>query len=191
MTIVEKLEELPDPRRGAGQRHGLVSLMLMIIMGMMSGRYGYRELATFMKSNEAIFSNLFKLKHGTPSHVTIRTILQTISYAKLNEIFTQWMTEHLEIEKKAWFSADGKAMKSTVEHAHDTWQNFVSLVSVFHQQTGTVLATARMDNGKEGEIPTLQHLLEKLGLTGVVLTMDALHCQKKQLKSSSKVQTTT
>ncbi len=104
------------------------------------------------------------------------------------------MIEHLEIEKKAWFSADGKAMKSTIEHAHDTWQNFVSLVSlvsVFHQQTGTVLATARMDNGEEGEIPTLQHLLEKSGLTGVVLTMDALHCQKKQLKSSSKAQTTT
>lgn len=191
MTIVERLKGLPDPRRGAGQRHPLVWVLLMIIMGMMSGRYGYRELATFMASNKAVFTDLFLLKHGTPSHVTIRTILQTISYAELNEIFEEWMTDHLEIKKKAWLSADGKAMKSTVEHAHDTWQNFVSLVSVFHQQTGTVLATARMDNGKEGEIPTLQDLLEKLGLTGVILTMDALHCQKKQLTSSSKAKMTT
>jgi hypothetical protein len=180
MTLIERLQELPDPRRGAGQRHPLVAVLLMVIMGMMSGRYGYRELGTFMASNKSTFIDIFGLKHGVPSYVTIRTILQNISYASLNQIFEEWSKEHIGISAKDWVSADGKAMKSTVVHAQDTWQNFVSLVSVFHQQTGTVLATSRMDNGKEGEIPTLQQLLEKLGLKGVVLTMDALHCQKKQ-----------
>ena len=57
-------------------------------------------------------------------------------------------------------------------------------MSLFHQRTSTVLATQRIENGKESEIPALQNLLERLGITQSMLTVDALHCQKKRQPSS-------
>jgi hypothetical protein len=179
MNLIEHLSQIEDPRRSEGQRHPLVPFLLMLIMGIMSGRYGYREQAKFMKSHRATFSDLFMLKHGTPSHVTIRTLLNSLPYASLNAVFEAWAIEFVGVLPKDWLSADGKALRSTVEHGQDSWQNFVSLVSLFHQRTGSVLATERLENGKESEIPALQVLLQRLGITRAMLTIDALHCQKK------------
>lgn len=184
MTIIEHLSLIPDPRRLEGQRYPLVPFLLMLIMGVMSGRYGYREQAQFMLSHRAMFIDLFKLKHGTPSHVTIRTLLQNLSYSDLNAAFEAWAIDFVGLLPNDWVSADGKALRSTVENGQNCWQNFVSLVSLFHQRTGTVLATERLENGKESEIPALQNLLERLGITKTMLTIDALHCQKKRLTSS-------
>jgi hypothetical protein len=55
----------------------------------------------------------------------------------------------------------------------------VSLVSVFSHKRGQVLKTARLENQKRSEIPTVRALIEALDLQGVVFSLDALHCQKK------------
>ena len=184
MTLIEHLSKIEDPRRLEGQRYPLVPFLLMLIMGIMSGRYGYREQAKFMLSHCQSFTELFKLKHGTPSHVTIRTFLRQLPYTELNAVFESWASDFIGLLPQDWLSADGKALKSTVEGGEASWQNFVSLVSLFHQRTSTVLATQRIENGKESEIPALQNLLERLGITQSMLTVDALHCQKKRQPSS-------
>ena len=48
-----------------------------------------------------------------------------------------------------------------------------------------------MENKKQSEIVAVQDLLELLNLKGVVFTMDALHCQKKQYQQLSAVAITT
>jgi len=47
-----------------------------------------------------------------------------------------------------------------------------------------VLGTERYENGKSGEGKSLQNLLYLLKDKGVIITLDALHCQKKQLTLS-------
>ena len=44
-----------------------------------------------------------------------------------------------------------------------------------------------MENKKQSEIIAVQDLIQLLDLSGVVFTIDALHCQKKPLVRSSKV----
>lgn len=61
------------------------------------------------------------------------------------------------------------------------YQNFVSLVSVYSHQKGMVLAAQQFENKETSELKVVQTLLETLHLNGVVVTLDALHCQKKQL----------
>ncbi len=48
-NLLSYLENIPDPRRRAGSRHPLPAVLAMVIMGNLSGRYGYRELARFMQ----------------------------------------------------------------------------------------------------------------------------------------------
>jgi hypothetical protein len=42
---------------------------------------GYRSLNKFVKANEEYFTNIFSLKHGVPSHVTI------IMYPQFRTVF--------------------------------------------------------------------------------------------------------
>lgn len=54
------------------------------------------------------------------------------------------------------------------------------MVSVYSQQQGVVLATQAFEHKSNSELKVVQKLLETLALQDVVVTLDALHCQKKQ-----------
>ena len=55
------------------------------------------------------------------------------------------------------------------------------MVSAFGQKSGLVYGVNTFDNGKSGEGQALDELMKTLGLKGAILTMDALHCTKKNL----------
>ncbi len=52
------------------------------------------------------------------------------------------------------------------------------MLSAFASDTALVLAHLDCDDNSN-EIPAVQALLGTLGLTGAVVTVDAMHCQKK------------
>ena len=78
MTLNELFKSLPDARRGQGQRYALPDVLWMIFLGISCGYVGYRALSKFAKANQAYFTEIFSLKHGVPSHVTIRQILTNL-----------------------------------------------------------------------------------------------------------------
>ena len=93
--------------------------------------------------------------------------------------------------EKEWLAIDGKVLASTVTDYSSSYQDFVSLVSIFSHKHGQVLCVARSESKKCSEIPTVQELIEALDVTGVVFSLDPLHCQKKLLKPSSPAAMTT
>lgn len=54
------------------------------------------------------------------------------------------------------------------------------MVSVFSRIRGIILSSRQYTNSKDSEIPTAQELIKELEQKGMVLTLDALHCQKKR-----------
>jgi hypothetical protein len=113
-----------------------------------------------------------------PSHVTIREIIMHIDFDALNHAFYRWASSYVKIRKNEWISIDGKSIKSTLEDYNTSYQNFVSLVSVFTQKRGQVLKTSAFENKKKSENSVVQQLIELLDLKGVIITLDALHCKK-------------
>lgn len=198
MNLIENLCQIKDFRRKQGQRFELPQVLLIVIMGIMSGRFGYREIASFAKANQNELASRLKLKKSKiPSHVTIREILINVDFESLNKAFSQWASGYVPIKKQDWLSIDGKSIKSTVDSYSTSYQNFVSMVSVFSQKRGQVIKTASFENKKIGEASVVQEMLEMLDLQDVVFTFDALHCKKnatsnhkpgKQLSGKSKRQ---
>jgi hypothetical protein len=179
MNLIESLSQIKDFRRKQGQRFELPQVLLIIIMGIMSGRYAYREIETFAKANQQDLVKKLKLKNSMiPSHVTIREVIMNIDFELLNKAFSQWAMGYVSIEKDDWLSIDGKSIKSTVDNYSNSYQNFVSIVSVFSHRQGQVIKTATFENKKIGEASVVEGLLEILDLHEVVFTLDALHCKK-------------
>ena len=182
-TLVEYLAQVPDFRRREGRRYPLPTLLVMIIMAILSGQYGYREIARFLKANrDELVAHLGLKRKRMPSHVTIRTVLMKLDFEALNKAFEHWAQTHLQVASGDWISVDAKAIGSTVTDYDNAYQDFVSLVSAFAQEQGTVLAMARYHNKDTSEVPLTRTLIttmvEALDLEGVVFTLDALHCKK-------------
>lgn len=180
MNLIEGLNQVKDFRRKQGQRFSLTSVLLIIIMGIMSGRYGYREIYSFAKANQKELIKRMKIRHKKiPSHVTIREIIMNIDFDLLNQAFYQWASAYVAIDKDEWISIDGKSIRSTIENYKQSYQNFVSLVSVFTQKRGQIIKTSAFENKKVSEISVVEQLIETLDIKDVTMTLDALHCQKK------------
>jgi hypothetical protein len=191
MTLLESLHQVPDFRRRQGQRYPLIAVLLITIMSIISGRCRYREIAAFARANQKELLKFFLLKKRKrlPSHVTFREVIKGVSFDAVIAAFNQWAAQYVRLEAEEWMAMDGKALASTVTDAHTAYQNFVSLVSVFSHKRGQVLNTAKLENHKSSEIPTVRAIIAVLDLHGVVFSLDALHCQKKRWKPSSTAET--
>lgn len=178
-SLIDYLKEVPDPRGAQGSRDDLWQILLIIIMGIMSGQHGYQGLGRFVERHRRSLIKILGLKQGTaPSYSTLRRIMLDVDYTKLNEAFNNWAQSQAMTRGEA-IAGDGKSLRNTVSNADNNRQNFISMVSLFSQQQGVVVATAIMENKKESEICVIQQLLSQLKLENHVFTMDALHCQKK------------
>ncbi|MDY0095934.1 MAG: ISAs1 family transposase [Candidatus Vecturithrix sp.] len=118
-------------------------------------------------------------------------MLKGVQFDDVLTAFNDWAEQHVTIEAEEWMALDGNALASTVTEEASSYQNFVSLVSVFSHKRGQVLGAAKLENQKRSEIPTVRELIEALDLDGRVFTLDALHCQKKPSKPSSTAVMTT
>jgi hypothetical protein len=74
---------------------------------------------------------------------------------------------------------DGKTIKSTLVGGNTSYQNIVRMVSVDSHERGWVVRDKVMENQQESEISVVEELIQELSGSHVVITADALHCQKK------------
>ena len=189
MDLVKFFAHVPDPRRAEGLRVPLPAFLWMTFLAVASGHCGYRAMGKFARSNAAFFTQYFGLRHAVPSHVSFRSLLQTLDKAHLYQQFNQSFAPHLLAGD--WVAGDGQSLRSTVTDAHGAGQQFVSLVGLYCQRTGLTAAVQDYTDKKNGELVVLRQLLPLLQDRGVVLTLDALHGQKKRLPPSSPRATTT
>ena len=70
---------------------------------------------------------------------------------------------------------DGKAIKST--DARKTIENMMNIVTAY-TDTGISLGQITVEN-KTNEIPAVRDLIDMLNIEGMIITADAMHCQKE------------
>lgn len=75
-----------------------------------------------------------------------------------------------------------KASIATSVGGNSSYQNFVSLVSVYSHERGWVVRHKVMENQERSEIEIVESLINELSGTQVIITASALHCQKKTLQ---------
>lgn len=173
------MNSVPDHRNAQGTMYPIGALLTMIVLANMAGCYGYREMANYMKDNIEDFNRIFKLKHGVPKHVSLRTFIMKLDYDSLVNVFRLWCAQFVTLELGDRCSIDGKGLNSTVENCHDSQQNYKSMVSLFCERTGLVKDVEMIELKKSNEIGAAQQMLTRLEDKGIMITADALHCQKK------------
>lgn len=178
-NLIESLQEIRDFRASQGRRYPLWLILLLVVMGTISGCRSYYALEDFgARHYRAVSEKLGLTVTRLPSDTTFRRILQKLDFQVLAIQFGQWADSTFDTELGEWVAIDGKSIRGTVTEPGTAYQNFINLVSVYSSQLGVVLAAQQFESKRNSELKVVQTMLEALQLKGVVFTMDALHCQK-------------
>ena len=146
-------------------------------MGNLAGYQGNRPLEEFAKRYGAEVAGLLQIElKAIPSFSTFRRAHIGLDFAALSEVFAQWMRQYLTVDE-AGYAIDGKRIRQPITD-DDGKTRFVGRVSVFAQTQGVTVDLAALTTAENSELKVVQYLLEKLHLSGVVFSLDALHAQK-------------
>ena len=173
---------IPDHRRPQGRLYGLAFILLFTVLAVMSGADSYRKVASFIQVHFETLKGRFHLKwRKPPGYTTIRKIIQGVNREALEGGFRAHAQALRERDPSAYdqVSLDGKTVRGSFDRFKD--HKAIQVFSAFLTAPKIILGHELIPDRKTNEIPVLRHLIAELGLTGCLLTADALHGQKKRL----------
>ncbi|NEQ42542.1 MAG: ISAs1 family transposase [Leptolyngbya sp. SIOISBB] len=177
MNLIEALQTVPDYRHARGKRHPLWIILVFIVMGNLAGYRGNRPLEEFAQRYGSEVADLLQIDlDAVPSFSTFRRAHIGLDFAALSDAFVQWMRQYLTVDEDV-YAIDGKRIRQPITD-DDGKTRFVGLVSVFAQAQGITVDLAALTPTDNSELKVVQYLLEKLHLSGVAFSLDALHAQK-------------
>ncbi len=178
--LLEFVTSVPDFRRtGKGNiRHKLEDVLVLIILARMSKCVGRADIIEFGRHNLTRFRSMGMLKNGIPSEPTLCRIENGIDESSMSESMMAFMGQfHDELTRfmsgQQIICVDGKAMCGTLL---DNGRN-PDIVSAHSRDTGLTLATEACHE-KSNEIKAVPLLLDKIDISGKVVTADAMSMQK-------------
>lgn len=177
LLIADHFSDLPDPRHSPAQRHALLDILVIALCATLCGADTFVDIARFGKAKEGWLQERLglALPSGIPSHDTFGRVFAQIDPSAFGQCFQSW-TQELHCQTKGQVIAlDGK----TLRHSFDTasGKGAIHMVSAWAGSSGLVLGQVKVD-AKSNEITALPLLLALLDLSGSVVTVDAMGCQK-------------
>ena len=169
-NIFTHFEKVKYPRLNRNKKHTLSDIFFMTLSAVICGADNWVMIQEFCKSKEAWLTKLLGLENGIPSHDTFGRVFAMIDTKAFSECFTNWMKDISELTKNEIIAIDGKYLKGA--------KNGLTIVNAWANTNQCVLTQEVVDS-KSNEITAIPKILEKLNLTGTIVTMDAMGTQRK------------
>ncbi len=169
-SLMELFEGVHDPRRAQGRRHPLSALLLLAVVGLLSGMTSYEAIVDFGKARGWEFLQLlgFTRRRGL-CKATYSRVFRRIDVADVEARIGQWIQSQLGLEAAPHIAIDGK----TARGSRDGETPGVHLVSAYVPQFRAVVGQLRVD-AKTNEHKAALELLGVLPIKGKVVTGDAM-----------------
>jgi len=166
--------ELRDPRVERTRCHLLQDIVLIAIAAILSGASGWDEIERYGKAKQSWLKSFTLLPHGMPSHDTFNRVFQALDPVELEDSFLGWVRATAGLTAGEVVAIDGKSLRGM---AGADGKSIVPMVSAWASANNLVLAQRKTD-AKSNEITAIPQLLAALELSGTVVTIDAIGCQK-------------
>jgi predicted transposase YbfD/YdcC len=121
-----------------------------------------------------VAEDVLTLPSGIPSHDTFNRVFAALDPEQLEKGFVAWVSSIAKLTAGEVVAIDGNALCGTRKPGTKA---IVHMVSAWAEGNGLVLAQRKVDE-KSNEITAIRKLLEALELSGTVVTIDAMGCQR-------------
>ena len=178
-SIGSYFQSLPDPRHTRNRKHSLIDIVVIAVCGMVCGCDGPTALHRWATNRVAWLKQFLTLANGVPSRDCIRRLLMALQPRAFQECFQAWVAQAIRTDEAGparLVAIDGK----TCRRSHDAARGLgpLHLVSAWASEEGLALGQVATDQ-KSNEITAIPLLLKQIELSGALVTIDAMGCQKE------------
>ena len=164
---------IEDPRCEVNVIYPMVDVLKLVMVAVLCGMDELDKIIDYGKNKKEFLEKEFNIK-SIPSKPTLTRVMAMVSPKWLSLSITGILNTLIK-SKPSQIMLDGKAIKSTdAIKAIETMMNIVTA----YTDTGISLGQITVDS-KSNEIPAVKELIEMLNIEGMVVTADAMHCQKE------------
>ncbi len=172
---LEIFRDMPDPRKSRNQLHKLFDIFSITICAILCGANDWVSIATFARKKEKWLRTFLELPNGVPSHDTFDRVFRLIDPNEFEKRFVKWTELIADLLPGEVIAIDGKTLRGS--HNNRDGLAAIHCVSAFAVGNQLVLGQLATD-AKSNEITTIPKLLETLAISGCLVTIDAMGCQK-------------
>ena len=164
---------IDDPRCKVNVIYPLIDILKLIMISVLCGMDELDKIIDYGKNKSQFLEKEINIK-SIPSKSTLTRIISMID-PKWLSLSVVCILNTLIKNKSSQIMLDGKAIKST--DAIKTIETMMNIVTAY-TDTGISLGQITVAN-KSNEIPAVRDLIEMLNIEGMIVTADAMHCQKE------------
>ena len=176
--LISFLKAIPDGRFRRGVRYPQWFLLLVAVLGILSGCRSSRDLERFARRHRGALNEALGLDYKRwPSDATFLYLFNKAHLQEFGQVLQAWMISQIPggAEGLDQLVCDGKTLRGSALETGDGSHRFVAQVTLYARALGVALAQKAYDTSESSERAALKELLASLDLEGVLIQADALH----------------
>lgn len=177
-SIQRHFRSVRDPRVAGRTKHRFIDLIVIALCGVIANCDDWSDIVLFAQKREAWFRRFLALPGGVPSHDTFERVFAALDPRQFERCCVAWLREAAQLVNAGQIAIDGKTLRGSASAGLKP----LHLVSAWATQAQVSLGQVAVD-GKSNEITAIPRLLELLDLSGALVTIDAIGCQKEIAKA--------
>jgi predicted transposase YbfD/YdcC len=175
-SFEQHFRDLQDPRVERTRKHPLINVVFMAVCGILSGANSFAGIHEFGIDRRSWFARYLDLTNGIPSEDTFGRVMARLDPAAFEKCLLSWIQTVQEVTKDRVVAIDGKTLRGSYDHERD--RAAIHMVSAWATENKLSLGQVVVHE-KSNEITAIPELLQVLEISGALVTIDAMGCQRE------------
>ena len=187
LDLISYLRSIPDARMRRGVRFPAWYLLLVAVLGILSGCQSLRDLERFAIRHHDVLTEALEIElRRPPSDSSFRYFFQQVDVVALCTAIRNWTIAQIpgSAADLDQLVCDGKTLRGSIEPTAGGGSAFIAQVTLYSAALGVAISQACYATGENHERAVLKQLLGELDLEGVLIQADSLHTHKAFFDSS-------
>ena len=176
VSIRECFADVGDPRREHMKLHNLWDIIAITILAVVSGADSWIEVAKYGVNKLEFLRTFLELPNGIPAHDTFGRVFALLNPSALQEGFLKWVQAVADATLGRVVAIDGKTARRSFDKK--AGKGPLHMVSAWASANRLLLGQQACDR-KSNEITAIPELIKNLEISGAIVTIDAMGCQKE------------